>query len=370
MIERSFAVNSQMSRIETSSTGAYPPHAREASGAWKPSRRDFLAAATTGAAYAVVAPRTVCAQNAPQANKALIAITLDLEMSRNFPNWEDRHWDYEKGNLNDAAKAYTVEACRRVKKRGGVVHAFVVGRVLEQENVDWLKEIANQGHSIGNHTYDHVYVLAKDANEIQFRFARAPWLVQGKPVQEVIRENIAITTRALEQRIGVKPNGFRTPGGFADGLAGREDVQRMLLDLGFKWVSAKYPAFDGVRELQAANETPSDEVYRNIVAAQVRSQPFVYPTGLIDIPMNPISDIGAFRGGRWKLEHFLQAVRLGVTWAIENAAVYDFLSHPSCLGVVDPKFKCIDLICDLVEQAKDRAAIVDLQTIASRVKTA
>jgi len=329
-----------------------------------------LAAATTGAAYAVVAPRTVCAQNAPQANKALIAITLDLEMSRNFPNWEDRHWDYEKGNLNDAAKAYTVEACRRVKKRGGVVHAFVVGRVLEQENVDWLKEIANQGHSIGNHTYDHVYVLAKDANEIQFRFARAPWLVQGKPVQEVIRENIAITTRALEQRIGVKPNGFRTPGGFADGLAGREDVQRMLLDLGFKWVSAKYPAFDGVRELHAANETPSDEVYRNIVAAQVRSQPFVYPTGLIDIPMNPISDIGAFRGGRWKLEHFLQAVRLGVTWAIENAAVYDFLSHPSCLGVVDPKFKCIDLICDLVEQAKDRAAIVDLQTIASRVKTA
>ena len=86
--------------------------------------------------------------------------------------------------------------------------------------------------------------------------------------------------------------------------------------------------------------------------------------------MNPISDIGAFRGGRWKLEHFLQAVRLGVTWAIENAAVYDFLSHPSCLGVIDPKFECIDLICDLVEQAKDRAAIVDLQTIASRVKTA
>ena len=304
---------------------------------------------------------------APPAKKALIAITLDLEMSRNFPNWDDRHWDYEKGNLNDAAKAYTVEACRRVKQRGGVVHTFVVGRVLEQENVDWLKEIASGGHSIGNHTYDHVYVLAKDANEIQFRFARAPWLMQGKPLHEVIRENIAITNRALEQRMKVKVNGFRTPGGFADGLSGREDIQRMLLDLGFKWVSAKYPAFEGVRELQGPTEAPSEELYRNIVAAQARAQPFVYPTGLIEVPMSPISDIGAFRNGRWKLQHFLQAVRLGVTWAIENGAVYDFLSHPSCLGVVDPKFETIDLICELVEQAKHRAAIVDLQTIASRV---
>ena len=31
--------------------------------------------------------------------KALIAITLDLEMSRNFPTRETTHWDYEKGNL-------------------------------------------------------------------------------------------------------------------------------------------------------------------------------------------------------------------------------------------------------------------------------
>src|SRR6266705_1284922 len=55
-------------------------------------------------------------------HKALIAITLDLEMSRNFPTWEQTHWDYEKGNLNDETKKYTLEACRRVKSYGGVVH--------------------------------------------------------------------------------------------------------------------------------------------------------------------------------------------------------------------------------------------------------
>src|SRR3954452_10509298 len=75
------------------------------------------------------------------AGKALVAITLDLEMSRNFPTWEQTHWDYEKGNLDADTKRYTVEACRRVRARGRghVIHCFCVGRVLEQEDVAWLK---------------------------------------------------------------------------------------------------------------------------------------------------------------------------------------------------------------------------------------
>src|ERR1700752_5151712 len=63
-------------------------------------------------------------------DKALVAITLDLEMSRNFPTWETTHWDYEKGNLNDETKRYTVEACRRIRAAGGVAHCFAVGRVF------------------------------------------------------------------------------------------------------------------------------------------------------------------------------------------------------------------------------------------------
>src|SRR5256885_349624 len=83
--------------------------------------------------------------------KALIAITLDLEMSRNFPTWDTTHWDYEKGNLDADTKAYAVEAAHRVKDKGGVIHYFCVGRVLEQENVDWLKELVADGHKVGNH---------------------------------------------------------------------------------------------------------------------------------------------------------------------------------------------------------------------------
>jgi hypothetical protein len=111
-------------------------------------RRQFLAASAAcllGRAPSIAKPRTSAAA---LDDKALIAITLDLEMSRNFPTWEQTHWDYEKGNLNAETKKYAALACRRVKAQGGVIHCFAVGRVLEQENVDWLKEgLAKDGLS-------------------------------------------------------------------------------------------------------------------------------------------------------------------------------------------------------------------------------
>ena len=333
----------------------------------KLSRRQFLT--TCGfAGCGLVMSRPLAAIPSPSpvaaADKALIAITLDLEMARNFPRWEDTHWDYEKGNLNVEAKRYAVEAARRVKKNGGVIHFFAVGQVFEQENVDWLKEIIQAGHPVGNHTYDHVYVLATKPEEIQYRFQRAPWLMQGKAPAEVIRENIQLCTAAMKARLGIAPAGFRTPGGFADGLNGRADVQQMLLDLGFKWVSCKYPT----HPYGEPGKDPTPDVFGGILKAQTVAQPFVYPTGLIDVPMNPISDIGAFRNGRWKLEHFLKAVRMGIEWAIENRAVFDLLSHPSVLYPNDPEFKVIDMVCDLVKQAGERAALADLDTIAARTR--
>jgi len=156
--------------------------------------------------------------------------------------------------------------------------------------------------------------------------------------------------------------GFRTPGGFANGLADRPDVQQILTDMGFTWVSSKYPA----HATTDAGAEPTQAVYDNLVKAQAEAQPFVYPKGLIEVPMSPISDIGAFRGGRWRLDWFLKAIRLGVEWAIEHRATFDFLGHPSCLYVVDPEFKAIDMICTLVKKAGPKAALVDLGALARR----
>jgi len=322
------------------------------------SRRTFLGtmAASAGASIVRGAETTE--------RKAQIAITLDLEMSRHYPKRGMMEWDFQKGNLDEPTKRYSVEAAKIAKERGGLIHFFCVGRVLEQPDIKWLNEIHAGGHPIGNHTYDHVYVLAKTREEIQFRFKRSPWLIEGQTIDEVIRENIRRMSLAMEQRTDIPINGFRTPGGFADGLNGREDIQQMLLDLGYTWASCKYPR----HETGEPMHEPSAEVYADIVKRQAEAQPFVYPTGLIEIPMSPISDIGAFRTNYWKLKYFLKAVRMAVEWAIENRAVFDFLAHPSCLVVEDPKFETIKLICDLVEQSNGRAEIVGLDAIAEHVR--
>ena len=291
---------------------------------------------------------------------AQVAITLDLEMARNFPQWEDTHWDYEKGNLDAATKAYAVKAGELVRSRGGRIHYFCVGSALEQADVGWLARLASDGHPIGNHTYDHVYLLAATPAQVQYRFQRAPWLIADQPLPEILRHNIRLTTQALKERLNIDERGFRTPGGFAEGLRGREDLQHMLLDLGFTWVSSRYPSHLN----SDPGQQPSDAVYDSIVAAQSQAQPFIYPTGLVEIPMSPISDIGAFRNGRWELDWFLQAIRRAMAWVIEQGGVFDFLGHPSCLGVVDPDCQ---LQADLPtgEQSAGRAVLADLDQIAA-----
>jgi len=310
----------------------------------------------THAAPATAAPST--------RDKALIAITLDLEMAKNFPTWDQTHWNYHKGDLNDDAKRYAVEVARRVKAHGGRIHTFLVGQALEQENVDWLTEIIREGHFVGNHTYDHAYLLARKPEEIQFRFERAPWLIQGKSVPQVIRENIEMCTLAMKTRLGIAPAGFRSPGGFADGLRGRSDLQQMLLNMGFTWVSCMYPALPKCE----VGKAPTKEMIDAILAAQTSAQPFAYPTDLIEVPMSPVSDVTAFREGRWALDAFIDMTRLAVDRAIERRGAFDFLSHPSVLGVMDPQCRTIEMICDRVARAGDRAAIVDLGTIAQRTK--
>lgn len=330
------------------------------------SRRRFLANCAAASALSLGATRSRAAEpdarNA-HAGKALIAITFDLEMSRNFPTRETTHWDYEKGNLNEETKRYSVEAARRVKEAGARMHFFAVGRVFEQENIDWLREIVEAGHAVGNHTYDHVNVTATNLEEVQFRFRRAPWLAAGKSPADLIRDNIRLCELAMQSRLDIKPAGFRTPGGFSNGLRDRPDVRAMLQALGYDWISSLYPPHPNTEPMQE----PSRSIIDAIVAAQANAQPFAYPDGLIEIPMSPISDIGAFRTGRWKLEWFLTAIRESVEWAIEHRAVFDLLAHPSCMYVVDPEFKTIELICELVNRHSNRATIVGLDTIAQQV---
>lgn len=295
---------------------------------------------------------------------ALIGVTLDVEMSMQYPRRGMLEWNYEKGNLNAETKQYTREACRRVRAAGGVLHAFVLGRTFEQKSIKWLKEIVAEGHAVSNHTYDHIMVTARTNRELQHRFRRAPWLVHGKPTCEVIAENIRLTAMAMKRRLGVESAGFRTPYGFPNGLADRPDVQELLQGLGIEWLTSQ--AVDHVMDV--AREKPGPGDYAKIVRAQKQNQPFIYPSGLVEIPASPLGDVFSFRERKWKLEEWLKMIEKNVRWAIQHRAVYDFFSHPSILYVEDPEFRAIGLICDLVRAARGKAAIVNLDTIAQRAR--
>ncbi len=108
-------------------------------------------------------------------------------------------------------------------------------------------------------------------------FRRAPWLTAyGKSPAQLIDENIRMCTMAMKERLGIRPNGFRTPGGFTNGLKDRPDVQNMLLSQGYNWVSSMYAR----HPIKPDTGAPQPGELEAITAQQEASQPFVYPSGL------------------------------------------------------------------------------------------
>ena len=299
-------------------------------------------------------------------DQALIAITLDLEMVRHYPKRGMLEWDYEKGNVDAATKRYAVRAAEVVASQGGVIHYFLVGRALEQADVRWLQHIHSLGHPIGNHTYDHVYLLAQSGPELQYRFRRCPWLVEGRTVLELIEENVRWTSRAFQHRLGFPPAGFRAPGGYSSGLRGRGDLQRLLQYSGFDWVSTVYP-----RHMTSRPGTrPDKQIVADILRAQQPAQPFHYPSGLVELPMCPVSDVAAFRGQRWRLSWMLEVLEKIVEQALEKKMAFVFLGHPAVLLVEDPDLEILTRLCRWIEREPERARLVTLDELARRYRCA
>ena len=183
-----------------------------------------------------------------------------------------------------------------------------------------------------------------------------------KEPSQIIRENIELAERAVRIRLGFSLEGFRAPGGFADGIGSRPDVQLMMLSLGYEWVSTQYPKHP-VRE---HGGKLTAEIVRGIVAAQKSAQPYVYPSGLIEVPASPITDVVNFRNCSWSLSDFKHIIKESLGWAIANHAVFDFTIHPSISNVVDPGFETLEMVLEIIRKAGERVEIVDLGVIAKR----
>ena len=100
----------------------------------------------------------------------------------------------------------------------------------------------------------------------------------------------------------------------------------------------------------------------------VGAQPFKYESGLVEVPMSPISDVNAFRSIFWTLDEFVKATSLSIKEVIQNQMTFDFLCHPSCLVIEDPQHVTLKTMIDLVKSNADKAEITPIDRIAKTVK--
>jgi peptidoglycan-N-acetylglucosamine deacetylase len=152
-------------------------------------------------------------------SKRQASLSLDL----------DNLWSYLKvaGDASwERLPSYFDVAVPRVlgflKQRNLEITVFVVGQdAALPDDAPWLRTIANAGHELGNHSFDH-----------------EPWIASAS--FEEARRQIARAHEAIALASDQEPVGFRGPG-FASSSA----LRRALVHEGYRYDASRLPTFIG-----------------------------------------------------------------------------------------------------------------------------
>jgi len=268
-----------------------------------------------------------------------LSLTFDIEMCTNFPYWTSV-WDHRKGAIDEDSKLYMGKMLDVADSFGVKFQFFLVGRALEDPDIDYLKRMTAEGHAVDNHTYNHVSVKAQDIPQLQPVYANAPWRAAGLSALECIDREVRQTSTAITEKLGVAPTGFRTPGGFNNGLDDVPAVQEVLSDAGMQYASARY-----YFPVDPKKKRPSADVLNQAMEASIDAlQPSRYPNGLPELPLAGITDIWAFRVldlDRWE---FIDVLKRGIDHAHANQQVLSLCFHPPVLAVRDPHCDMLNIV--------------------------
>lgn len=241
------------------------------------SRRVFIRDASLTTAGAVAAAITLNSCSAPKGRRAIDAAKIknyspkkdggcavsfgyDCDMpyggnaylyDKMLP-WQRKDGKDAHGHLNQDVRDY-IERLVTIAENYGARHQFFIqGNTFEKQvDVEFWKKIAERGHAIDSHMYNHDSMLGVSPEEVKFQLTR--------------------TKHLIETELGTENIGLRGPGGYGSGLNGREDIQRAVLDAGIKWVSTQY--------IHALKKNDSQRS-----AGVVSEQGYYYKTGLLEIP--------------------------------------------------------------------------------------
>ena len=184
----------------------------------------------------------------PDGVRCAVALSYDLEMCAGYSPVYVNH-----GRIMPAIRDYTLDLCRTAEQFGVQLQFFYVGNGLEDPDIEYLREILRRGHTIDNHTYNHVPLTMSDI--------------------DLLRQELLLTNRRLKEKLGVDSIVLRSPGGYPGGLNLLGANQRAVLESGFRWVSSH------------TDSTMGHYDNAHDVAAASRLQAYAYPNGLIELPI-------------------------------------------------------------------------------------
>ena len=152
-------------------------------------------------------------------DKHLASVSLDL----------DNLWSYLKIHGDDGWQSrpsyldvFVPHALETLDQLGIKITFFIVGLdAAEDRNGKALRAIADAGHEIGNHSFEH-----------------EPWLHLYTPEQ--VRSELQQADAAIQAATGRKPIGFRGPG-----FSWSEDVLETLVELGHRFDASTLPTYLG-----------------------------------------------------------------------------------------------------------------------------
>ncbi len=155
----------------------------------------------------------------PASGSPLLSLSLDLDNKWSYMKTHgDAGWECLPSYLERLAEVL-LEPLRR---RGLRLTFFVVGRDAAQPaNAAALRALADAGHGIGNHSYEH-----------------EPWL--HRYTDEQVAAELESAEQAIEAATGVRPLGFRGPG-----FSLSQAVLRTLVERGYRYDASTFPTFLG-----------------------------------------------------------------------------------------------------------------------------
>lgn len=294
----------------------------------------------------------------PHGARCAVALSYDLEMCAGYAPDGINH-----GRIMGPVQEYALRLCDTADEFDVQLHFFHVGNGLEESDVGYLREILGRGHIIDSHTYSHLRLTTEDVEKLD--------------------AELALTNRLLAERLECTSTVLRGPGGEPIGLNGFERNQRAILNNGFGWVTCHMDTTMG-------KDGPDHDA-----AAPSRLQPYAYPTGLVEIPIQGWMDRSYFDMFRcvdreayaaWRSEHGHKPVPDGWTcpwtdsraldgWISYNLAAFDFAYanrllwvptwHPYSHYLHDPDNH---MLPRLLEHARSKPEQVHIGTVRDAVK--